>query len=217
MQDFYVVGRRINSGLSAEVFEATEKATGGRVALKVYFNSDRAAVHETITEHVCMTRAACDLVLRCHGIVFDGCRPALVLDLAQQSLRNYLQVRGHGTAWCCVISFSCPASCSPACVFASFPMASPVIEAQPDQQFCWVRGFMKQQSDGSWIDRRLGSKINLWTTQLKVWTIAASARFRRCPQNVTTRTWTIIVEHQRDLDVAGRGVVTVKEQAASIH
>lgn len=92
LHDFYVVGHRINSGLSAEVFEATDKATGGHVALKVYFNSDRTAVHETITEHVCMTRAACDLVLRCHGIVFDGTRPALVLDLAQQSLRNYLQV-----------------------------------------------------------------------------------------------------------------------------
>eukprot|EP00892_Ulva_mutabilis_P009799 jgi/Ulvmu1/7191/UM034_0100.1 len=91
MHDYYELGRRINSGLSAEVFEATERATGSRVALKVYFNSDRAAVHETITEHVCMSRAACDLVLRCHGIVFDGSRPVLVLDLAQQSLRDYLQ------------------------------------------------------------------------------------------------------------------------------
>lgn len=92
LQDFYVVGEQINSGMSAEVFEAIEKASGSKVALKIYFNSDRAAVHETITEHVCMTRAACDLVLRCHGIVFDGSRPVLVLDLAQQSLRNYLQV-----------------------------------------------------------------------------------------------------------------------------
>lgn len=92
LHDYYVIGHRINNGLSAEVFEARDKATGGQVALKVYFNSDRTAVHETITEHVCMTRAACDLVLRCHGIVFDGTRPALVLDLAQQSLRNYLQV-----------------------------------------------------------------------------------------------------------------------------
>lgn len=59
----------------------------------MYFNSDRTAVHETITEHVCMSRVSCDLVLRCHGIVFDGTRPALVLDLAKQSLRDYLQVK----------------------------------------------------------------------------------------------------------------------------
>jgi hypothetical protein len=93
VRDFYAFGRAINRGLSAEVFEGTSLVDGGKVALKVYFLCDRNAVHETITEHVCMSRAASEHVLQCHGIMFDGKRPCLILSLAAQSLRDFLQAR----------------------------------------------------------------------------------------------------------------------------
>jgi hypothetical protein len=95
MRDFYQVGALLNCGLSAEVYEAVSKVDGRQVALKIYFLSDRAAVHEAITEHVCMTRAQSEHVLRCYGIMFDGKRPGLVLERASHSLRDFLQVRVH--------------------------------------------------------------------------------------------------------------------------
>jgi hypothetical protein len=93
VRDHYKFGDRINCGLSAEVFEGTSLQNGNRVALKVYFLSDRNAVHETITEHVCMSRAQSEHVLQCLGIMFDGKRPCLILPLALYSLRQFLEVR----------------------------------------------------------------------------------------------------------------------------
>ena len=93
VRDFYKFGRLLNRGLSAEVYEGVSINSGVKVAIKVYFEADRHAVHETITEHVCMSRVKCEHVLQCHGVMFDGKRPCLVLQLAQQSLRDFLQVR----------------------------------------------------------------------------------------------------------------------------
>ena len=93
MRDAYEFGPMLNRGLSAEVFEGTSLLDGGKVALKVYVTNDRHAVHEVITEHVCMSRCASEHVLQCYGVMFEGKRPCLILQLAEQSLRDFLQAR----------------------------------------------------------------------------------------------------------------------------
>lgn len=49
VSDYYELGRRISGGLSGEIFVGTARHTGEKVAIKVYHNCDRSAVHETIT------------------------------------------------------------------------------------------------------------------------------------------------------------------------
>jgi hypothetical protein len=94
------------------VYEAVSRVDGSQVALKIYFLSDRAAIHETITEHVCMTRAQCEQVLCCYGVMFDGKRPGLVLERATHSLRDFLQVHPAILATCipCLIVKLMPCS-----------------------------------------------------------------------------------------------------------
>lgn len=93
VHEFYELGRSLNKGLSAEVLQARHRLNNSLVAVKVYHKASNEAVHEAITEHVCMSRIQSEHVMTSYGIMFDERRPCLVLPLATRSLRDLLLVR----------------------------------------------------------------------------------------------------------------------------
>ena len=95
MRDVYEFGPLVNRGLSAEVYEGTSRLDGSKAALKVYVTHGHTAAHQTITEHVCMSRCASKHVLQSYGVMLDRKRPTLILQLADQSLRDFLQACQH--------------------------------------------------------------------------------------------------------------------------
>ena len=91
----YKLGRRLGAGASAEVFQAKHIITDDLVAIKVFTDSRSETIHAACAEFVCAMRSASPSALQYFELAFLKGKPALVMELGQQALEDWIKVRAE--------------------------------------------------------------------------------------------------------------------------
>lgn len=99
-----MLSTKLGVGASAEVWAAEHRLTEEIAAIKVFLSTGSEAIHAAATEFVCAMRSSSPHALEYRTLAFIDGAPALVMEMAEVALSDWIQV--HLLAPCVKITNS---------------------------------------------------------------------------------------------------------------